>query len=146
MRPIAIFVLIKVVPLLLLAWFAWHAAQLLGANVSEKAAVMAEATLTTIQSIGKTVTDDSIRALDLRSREAIEALTTTTAREVASFLYDRDADILQAATLEPSEASFQRFLKQRSRPLFKHGKWKLAEALPCTVWAFRAALPSAVRC
>ena len=67
---------------------------------------MAEATLTTIQSIGKTVTDDSIRALDLRSREAIEALTTTTAREVASFLYDRDADILQAATLEPSEAVF----------------------------------------
>ena len=126
-KLIAIFVLIKVVPLLLLAWFAWHAAQLLGANVSEKAAVMAEATLTTIQSIGKTVTDDSIRALDLRSREAIEALTTTTAREVASFLYDRDADILQAATLEPSEASFQRFLKQRSRPLFKHGKWKLAE-------------------
>jgi len=72
-KLILIFVLIKVVPLLLLAWFAWHAAQSLGNDVSDKAGGMADATLETIQSIGKTVTDDSIRALDLRSREAIEA-------------------------------------------------------------------------
>ena len=66
--------LIKVVPLVLLAWFAWHAASTLGDDVSDKAGKMADATLSTIQAIGKTVTDDSIRALDLRSREAIEAL------------------------------------------------------------------------
>ena len=95
-KLIAIFVLIKVVPLLLLAWFAWHATSLLGGDVSEKAGGMADAMLATIKTIGTTVTDDSIRALDLRSREAIEALTTDTAKEIASFLYDRDSDIRQA--------------------------------------------------
>ncbi|HOI51714.1 MAG TPA: two-component sensor histidine kinase, partial [Azonexus sp.] len=96
-KLIAIFVLIKVIPLLLLAWFAWHTARQLGAEVSVKAAGMADASLQTIQEIGKTVTEDSIRALDERSREAIETLTTDAARNIARFLYARDADILQAA-------------------------------------------------
>lgn len=126
-KLIAIFVLIKVVPLLLLAWFAWHASNELGSDVSGKAAAMADTMLNTMKSMGKQVTDDSIRALDLRSREAIEALTTDTAKEIASFLYDRDADIRQAASLEPSEASFRRFLSEHRRTLYRHAAWKLAE-------------------
>lgn len=126
-KLIALFVLIKVVPLLLLAWFAWHAANQLGDDVSLKAGGMADAMLDSIKSVGDTVTADSIRALDLRSREAIEAMTTDTAKEIASFLYDRDRDIRLAAATEPSEATFRRFLAERTRPLYAHGPWKLAE-------------------
>ena len=125
-KLIAIFVLIKVIPLILLAGFAWHAASSLGGDVSQKAGGMADAMLTTIRSMGSTVTDDSIRALDLRSREAIEALTTDVARQIAAFLHDRDRDILQAASLSPSEAEFRRFLNQHTRPLYQHGSWQLA--------------------
>ena len=125
-KLIALFVLIKVVPLLLLAWFAWHATQQLGEDVSLKAGSMADAMLDSIKTVGKTVTADSIRALDLRSREAIEALTTDAAKEIADFLYDRDRDIRLAADLEPSEAAFRHFLANRSRALHQHGPWKLA--------------------
>jgi hypothetical protein len=125
-KLISIFVLIKVLPLVLLAWFAWHAAQLLGDDVSSKAASIADTSLQTIQEIGKTVTDDSIRALDERSRQAIETLTTDTAQRIAEFLYARDADILQAADLELSPAAFERFLTLRQRKLYQHGPWKLA--------------------
>ncbi len=126
-KLIAIFVLIKVVPLLLLAWFAWYATSQLGQDVSKKAGSMADAMLSTIKSVGKTVTDDSIRALDHRSREAIESLTTDAAKEIATFLYERDADIRQAAALDPSATSFRRFLNERSRTIYQHGPWKLAE-------------------
>ena len=126
-KLIGIFVLIKVVPLLLLAGFAWYATSQLGEDVSAKAGSMADAMLSTIKTVGKTVTDDSIRALDVRSREAIEALTTDAAKEIASFLHDRDADIRQAAGLEPSEAAFRRFLNERSRAIYQHGPWKLAD-------------------
>lgn len=126
-KLIAIFVLIKVVPLILLAWFAWHAARQLGEDLSIQAGGMADAMLSSIQTIGKTVTDDSIRALDLRSREAIETLTTDTARAIADFLYDRDRDIRSAAGIEPSAAAYRHFLADRSRPLYRHGPWKLAE-------------------
>lgn len=125
-KLIGIFVLIKVLPLILLAWFAWHAATRMGEEVSERAAGMADAMLESIQSMGKTVTNDSIRALDLRSREAIETLTTDTARQIAAFLYDRDRDILQAAALEPGEATFRRFLQEHTRRLYQHGEWRLA--------------------
>lgn len=125
-KLIVIFVLIKVIPLLLLAWFAWYTARQLGAEVSVKAAGMADTSLQTIQEIGKTVTDDSIRALDERSREAIETLTTDAARNIARFLYARDTDILQAADSELSEAAFRRFLAQHQRTLYRHGPWKLA--------------------
>ena len=126
-KLIIIFVLIKVVPLVLLAWFAWNATSQLGGDVSEKAANMADAMLATMKSMGKTVTDDSIRALDLRSREAIEALTTDTAKEIAGFLYDRDNDIRQAAALAPSEATFARFLSEHHREIHQHAAWRLAD-------------------
>ena len=124
-KLIAIFVLIKVVPLLLLAGFAWNAASRLGEDVSGKADGMAEAMRATIGSIGKTVIDDSIRALDLRSREAIEAMTVETAHEIADFLYDRDRDIRLASRQEPSEAAFRRFMADHTRRLHHHGEWRL---------------------
>lgn len=126
-KLIVVFVLIKVIPLVLLAWFAWHAISILGEDVSTKAGGMAEGMLSTMNVVGKTVTEDSIKALDERSREAIESLTTDAAKEIATFLYDRDRDIKLAAGLEPSEASFRRFLADRTRTLYKHGEWKLAE-------------------
>jgi two-component system, sensor histidine kinase len=126
-KLIAIFVVIKVVPLILLAWFAWHATTQLGDDVSSKAGSMADGMLSTMNVVGKTVTDDSIRALDLRSREAIEALTTDAAKEIADFLYDRDRDLRIAASLDMSESSFRRFLTEHKRTLHQHGPWKLAE-------------------
>ena len=74
-KLISIFVLIKVVPLLLLAGFAWYATSQLGNDVSLKAGSMADAMLSTIKTVGQTVTDDSIRALDQRSRDADKAIT-----------------------------------------------------------------------
>ncbi len=126
-KLIAIFVLIKVLPLILLAWFAWYAATQLGNEISTEAAGMAETMLGTIKSMGKTMVDDSIRALDLHSREAIESVTTDTAREIANFLYDRDTDIRRAAKLAPSENAYREFIAERTRVLYAHGPWQLAQ-------------------
>ena len=101
-KLIIIFVAIKVVPLVLLAGYAWQAARGLGDGVSTRAVEMADAMRATQQQTGKMAIEDSVRALDERSREAIEALTTDIARQVAGFLYDRDGDVLRAAAIEPS--------------------------------------------
>ena len=122
-KLIIIFVAIKVVPLVLLAGFAWQAAQELGEGVSYRAVQMADAMHITQQQTGKTAVDDAVEALDKRSREAIETLTTDLAREVADFLYDRDKDALQAATIEPSEAAYRSFLAHRTREIYEHGKY-----------------------
>ena len=126
-KLIGIFVVIKVVPLLLLAILAWSMAQKLGETVSSQAGTMAESMLATIKEVGDEATSDAIDALDDRAREGIERLTTDTARAVASFLYDRDSDVLQAAQVEPAEAAYRAFLLHRTRTLYKHGNWKLSE-------------------
>lgn len=126
-KLIAIFVLIKVVPLLLLAWFAWNAAHQLGIDVSARSGAMVDSMLGTLGGVGKTVSEDSIKALDERSREAIEAMTTDIARDIANFLYARDRDILIAAALEPSIENYRRFLNQRTNPIYEHGTWVLSE-------------------
>jgi len=126
-KLIGIFVLIKVVPLVLLALFAWHAAKQLGGNVTERSTAMADQMLGTVKTVGDTVTRDATRALDERSSEAIERLTTDTARAVAAFLYQRDEDILTAARIEPSEAGYRNFIAGHKRELFAHGPWKLAD-------------------
>jgi hypothetical protein len=122
-KLIGIFVAIKVVPLMMLAWYAWQAVQDLGSGVSIRAEQMADATRLTQKQTGKTANDDAVRALDERSREAIESLTTALAREVADFLYDRDKDVLQAATLEPGEDSYRRFLGGHLREFYEPGKY-----------------------
>ena len=122
-KLIIIFVAIKVVPLVLLAGYAWQAARGLGDGVSTRAVEMAEAMRTTQQQTGKMAIEDSVRALDERSREAIEALTTDIARQVAGFLYDRDGDVLRAAAIEPSESAYSDFLASHVRVLYEHGNY-----------------------
>ena len=77
----------------------------------------------TQQQTGKMAIEDSVHALDERSREAIEALTTDIARQVAGFLYDRDGDVLRAAAIEPSESAYSTFLASHVRVLYEHGNY-----------------------
>ena len=125
-KLIAIFVLIKVVPLFLLALIAWKATENLGASVLQRSTGMADQMLATIRSVGDKVTEDAARALDDRGRESLERVTTDSARAVAAFLYDRDQDIRQAVDIEPGVAAYRAFLAHRQRQLFAHGPWKLA--------------------
>ena len=124
-KLLLIFVLIKVVPLLLLSWIAWSAFERLGATVSDRAAVMADGMVETVGEFAEEATNDAIAALDDRSREALERLTTDTARAISQFLYDRDADIRQAALLPTTEAAYRSFMAFRERALFDHGPWRL---------------------
>ena len=126
-KLIAIFVAIKVIPLVLLALFAWDATRELGSLVTYRAVAMSDAMLETQRTTGKTAIDDAIDALDNRSREAIEALTTDIAREVADFLHDRDQDVRRAAVIDTNPEHYQRFIDNHLRYLEDHGPYRLSE-------------------
>ena len=126
-KLILIFILVKVLPLVLLAWIAWQAALMLGEQLETHMTEVSEDLRTSIVDIAGAVTDDSIDALDRHSQEAIERLTTDTARAVAAFLYDRDDDILLAAQLPPDEQVYRNFLATRSRPVILHPPWQLSK-------------------
>ncbi|UZP66099.1 ATP-binding protein [Desulfovibrio mangrovi] len=126
-KLVGIFVLIKVLPLVLLAWFAWSEIASLGWTVRERVEQLVFETKKNVGEVGAIATDSSIRALDLKAREAIERLTTDTARQVAAFLYERDDDLVQAASLQPDAQLYRQFLAPRKRPVTLHAPWKLNE-------------------
>ncbi len=127
-KLIGIFVLIKVLPLIVLAWFAWNEIFSLGVTVEDEASKMVANTHSVVNGVADLATENSIRALDVKSREAIERLTTDTARSVADFLHGRDRDIELAAQLDPDAALYRRFLSARLRPVINHGDWILDKA------------------
>lgn len=125
-KLIAIFVGIKVVPLLALAWFAWHGQTWLAERVSENVVRMTDNMRDTARTVAEFMAAKTTRALDEGAREAMERATTDVARALASFLYDRDGDVAAAALLAPDEAGYRRFLSTRVRRVERHHPWVLA--------------------
>ncbi len=126
-KLIAIFVVIKVLPLIALAVFAARQIGLLGDTFKDKSNEMVANTKSLVSETGALATESSIAALDLKSRESIERLTEDIAAAVADFLYARDEDILQAADLPVSESLYRRFLAIHTREVVFHPDWVLSE-------------------
>jgi hypothetical protein len=126
-KLILLFVVIKVIPLLLLAIVAWEGVKVLGTEIEGHADKMASDVRETVEEMASGFSKASEQALNDRAREELERLTTDTARAVATFLYARDQDILQAARLPPEQAIYERFIAGRDRLSVETGRWQLAE-------------------
>ncbi|MDR0549019.1 MAG: response regulator [Deltaproteobacteria bacterium] len=106
-KLIIIFLLVKVIPLILLASLAWRQFTIQG------------------DALKNIAVRDSKAALNDSAIENIERMSTTAADRVAAFLYARDSDIRYAATIEPTEANYQSFVNEKRGRLIKPGVWRL---------------------
>ena len=127
-RLILVFIAIKVVPLMLLVWIAWNQTLEIAGYLGEQFAKLVSTANQAIHEVGDQAVDDSVNALDVRARDEIERLTTDTAQRVADFLYDRDADILHAASLSPDASTYRNYVESKRRSLISHGTWRLNAA------------------
>ena len=125
-KLIFLFILIKVVPLILLAMLAWEGVTRLGSGMTDRAVSLGSEVRGTVTEMSDTFSQAAVTALNDRARAELERLTTDTARSVADFLYDRDHDVLLAAQLTPSEAMYRTFVASRQRSLTDNGQWTLA--------------------
>ena len=107
-KLILIFLVVKVIPLIILAAIAWREFIILGDALK-----------------GISVTDSKTALNDI-AVDNIERMTTDTALRVADFLYGRDSDILYLADLEPSEKDYRQFVEGRQGRLIKRAERHLA--------------------
>lgn len=127
-KLIMLFVVIKVLPLILLALIAWKQAYNLGRDVGERALGLHSTAYTALINAGNIAANDAVNALDERAREDIERMTTDAAGRVADFLYDRDDDILFAAQLPVEEGAYRNFVENKLGRLVATGNWVLDAA------------------
>ncbi|MDR2051523.1 MAG: PAS domain-containing protein [Deltaproteobacteria bacterium] len=125
-KLITLFILIKVLPLILLAIVAWRQSWILGQELSKRALDLHNTAYNALINAGNIAARDAEEALDERARQDIERMTTDTALRVASFLYERDDDILFAAGLPRNERSYRDFVKGRLGRVLVPGAWKLS--------------------
>ncbi|MCL2806889.1 MAG: response regulator [Coriobacteriia bacterium] len=107
-KLVLIFVVVKVFPLVLMAFLAWWQIGAFGVLLSERA-----------------IKDTSI-ALNDNAIEQIERITTDAAGTIANYLYERDKDILLVASIEPTQENFSAYLEASSGRLIEQGIWELS--------------------
>ena len=98
--------IVSVVPLIVLGYFANENLMDTGFQAVQKAEEMGKTNLVAAKDIGKTSIEDSVHALDRKSTESIELRTVELAMRVAGFLYERDKDILVLSSLDPDPGKY----------------------------------------
>ncbi|MDR2768014.1 MAG: response regulator [Treponema sp.] len=126
-KLIILFVIIKVIPLVLLAIMAWRQALKLTQTLEERTAILAARAGDALVETGKIAVNDSVEALNAGVTNEIERMSTDLALRVASFLYARDADIRYAALLPPSVSQYRNFLSAHTSQVVKQREWVLSE-------------------
>ncbi len=126
-KLILLFVLIKVIPLVLLALVAWYQAVELGNEMRTRTQNITSQAVQELAAAGELAVNDAVKALDDRVTDEIERMTTDAARTLANFLYARDDDLRFLVTLPPDEKTFKNFLTSKTSLLTKPRQWVLAE-------------------
>jgi len=127
-KLIWLFVTIKVLPLILLAWLAWTQSEKLANVLSQHYREFETVSRDSLQKIGGQAIDDSMASIEDRARSEIERLTTDTAKQIAHFLYARDDDVRLISAQQPSLQNYQSFLQHRNVMAPMQHVWEFSDS------------------
>jgi diguanylate cyclase (GGDEF)-like protein/PAS domain S-box-containing protein len=116
-KLIILFTFIKVIPLIILAMVTLIGINSLYDFFTHNTTRLKQTTQELITSTGNIAVADSILALDRKSQESLEKMSGQIANSVASFLYERDADLLVLASLPMTTRTFDSFMQSKKRKI-----------------------------
>ncbi|PHO14306.1 two-component sensor histidine kinase, partial [Malaciobacter marinus] len=122
-KLILLFILIKVIPLLLLAYIAYEGVIKLDEYLRNSTKYLFNQSKEIILNTANASIDDSVKNLDKKSQLAIERLSFEIAKNVANFLYERDKDILFLSNIPLNKNILKEFYKSKQREIIVHGEY-----------------------
>ncbi len=126
MKLIVLFVVIKVLPLILIALIAWEQSSKMAEELGDRMSILAQRLDDSLVETGTVAVDDSMDALEIRVRNEFERLTTDLASRVASMLYAVDDDLRFLASVKPSKETYKAFLEAKQAPILVPSEWVLS--------------------
>ncbi len=138
-KMLIIFIAIKVIPLLIFGWIIYNDFTVFEERSSGVIDTFSLKAKGAVKTVGDSTMEDSIASFGESSRERVEGAAADLAFSIASFLYERDADVLAAAALSPDEKLYQSFLASKNKTVHhpfpmklnaKGDEWILAESPP----------------
>ena len=124
------FLALSMLPLIIVGYMANKNLKETGLEAVYSAEEMGKRSLQSGKEIGKQAIEDSVRALDNKSTEAIELRTMELAHRIADFLYERDKDILVLASVKPDPKKFLKIFLAGNKDVIQHGQWPPVEKAP----------------
>ncbi|RXK15167.1 two-component sensor histidine kinase, partial [Malaciobacter mytili LMG 24559] len=137
-KLILLFILIKVIPLLLIAYISYEGVLKLDEYLRSSTKFLFNQSKEIILNTANESIEDSVKNLDKKSQLAIERLSYEIAKNVANFLYERDKDILFLSKLNLNQKIIEDFYNSKQREVIEHGKyyydeksssWKVNESI-----------------
>ncbi|PKI81531.1 two-component sensor histidine kinase, partial [Malaciobacter halophilus] len=122
-KLILIFILIKVIPLLLIAYIAYEGVVKLDEYLRNSTKYLFNQSKEIILNTANESIGDSVKNLDKKSQLSIERLTFEIANKVADFLYERDKDLLFLSNISLNEKILKEFYKSKQREIIVHEKY-----------------------
>ncbi len=122
-KLIIIFIIIKVIPLLLIAFIVYEGVSKLDSYLTNSTDFLFNESKEIITNTANASIEDSIKNLDKKSQESLEKISYEIANQVASFLYERDNDILFLSKLELNEEVLKSFYDTKNKNITIHGNY-----------------------
>ncbi|NQY93946.1 MAG: sensor histidine kinase, partial [Campylobacteraceae bacterium] len=122
-KLIILFVVIKVIPLLLISYIAVIGANSLSNYFLTSTQSLFDESKRIISNTASIAINDSIIALNKKSQTSMETLSYNVANSVATFLYERDKDILFLSKLDMNQDTLQNFYNTKYKEILVHGKY-----------------------
>jgi signal transduction histidine kinase len=127
-KLIIIFILIKIIPLLLIAYIAYEGVLKLDTYLIKSTEFLFNQSKEIIINTANASTEDSIKNLDKKSQESLEKVTYEIANHVADFLYERDKDILFLSKLNLNQNILQSFYDSKKKNITIPGDYYYDDA------------------
>ena len=124
LKLILLFILIKILPLLLIAFIAYEGAIKLDEYVQNSTRYLFNKNKEIILNTANASIEDSIKNLDKKSQLSLERLSYELANKVAEFLYERDKDILFLSNINLSQKTINSFYNAKIRDIITHEKYQ----------------------
>ena len=122
-KLIIIFILIKILPLLLIAYIAYEGVLKLDNYLTKSTNFLFNQSKEIIINTANASIEDSIKNLDKKSQESLEKVSYEIANQVANFLYERDKDILFLSKLDLNQKVLKSFNDSKKRTILLHGDY-----------------------
>ncbi|XOB62994.1 ATP-binding protein [Campylobacterota bacterium DY0563] len=122
-KLILLFIVIKVIPLLLIAYIAYEGALKLDDYIQNSTRYLFNQNKEIVINTANKSIEDSIKNLDKKSQLALERLSYEIANNVAQFLYERDSDIKLLSKLDMNQKVLKEFYESKNKDIIIHNKY-----------------------
>ena len=122
-KLVLLFTLIKILPLLLIAFIAYEGTIKLEEYVQDSTRYLFNKNKEIILETANASIEDSIKNLDKKSQDSLERISFEIANNVANFLYERDSDILFLSKLNLNTEVLTNFYNNKQRDIIIHGNY-----------------------